>query len=400
MAMNDAVDWATELGGETRVALIQAGTFRSDAGTLFGPVPWVLWGDLVTDEVDDKRRLLQALNCLLIETRSGRVLVETGIGTRVDEKTRTMRSYEGPWIVDALETAGFLPESIEVVAMSHLHFDHAGGLLRADGEHALNRQVWANSLVDTGMFAHSRNPLYVANLLFFLGLAIVHNGWAMYLIVLPFFMVAYCCIVAAEEEYLHGRFGEAYEDYCRRVPRWLPSLRGLSSTLRSTEFDWLKVLRKEYGTPFAWTSGLLLLLVLGALWAESLRRRSAASSSRDHRDLDRARDRVSDCEDAQVERPPRHDLIKAHAQCPRPNESCTPRHARVTLPDDDHGIAAAAELVHREPRRAAVPRRARRRALPRAVHGRRRHLHPRPGARRPRHRHRRRRAASTPTSAA
>ena len=123
-----------------------------------------------------------------------------------------------------------------------------------------NRQVWANSLVDTGMFAHCRNPLYVANLLLFVGLAIVHNGWAMYLIVVPFFVVAYVCIVAAEEEYLHDRFGEAYADYCRRVPRWLPSLRGLSSTLRSTEFDWLKVLRKEYGTPFAWTSGFLILL--------------------------------------------------------------------------------------------------------------------------------------------
>jgi protein-S-isoprenylcysteine O-methyltransferase Ste14 len=124
-----------------------------------------------------------------------------------------------------------------------------------------NRQVWANALVDTGMFGHSRNPLYVANLLLFLGLAIVHNGWAMYLIVLPFFLVAYYCIVAAEEEYLRGKFGDAYDDYCRRVPRWLPSLRGLSATLRSTQFDWLKVLRKEYGTPFAWTSGMLLLLV-------------------------------------------------------------------------------------------------------------------------------------------
>src|SRR6185503_16529647 len=71
-----------------------------------------------------------------------------------------------------------------------------------------NRQVWANALVETGMFAHSRNPLYVANLLIFLGLAIVHNGWAMYLIVVPFFAVAYYCIVAAEEEYLRGRFGE------------------------------------------------------------------------------------------------------------------------------------------------------------------------------------------------
>jgi glyoxylase-like metal-dependent hydrolase (beta-lactamase superfamily II) len=136
MAMNEAVDWAIELGGGTHVALIQAGTFRSDAGALFGPVPWVLWGNIVEGEVDGERRLLQALNCLLIETPSGRALVETGIGERVDEKTRAMRSYEGPWIVAALENAGFLPESVNVVAMSHLHFDHAGGLLRADGEKA------------------------------------------------------------------------------------------------------------------------------------------------------------------------------------------------------------------------------------------------------------------------
>jgi protein-S-isoprenylcysteine O-methyltransferase Ste14 len=124
-----------------------------------------------------------------------------------------------------------------------------------------NRQVWANSLVDTGMFAHSRNPLYLANLLLFLGLAIVHGGWAMYLIVLPFFVFAYTGIIAAEERYLHDRFGGAYADYCRRVPRWWPSLRGLSATLRSTQFDWLRVVRKEYGTPFAWMTGMLILLV-------------------------------------------------------------------------------------------------------------------------------------------
>ena len=41
--MNDAVDWARDLGGGTRVALVQAGTFRSDAGALFGPVPRLLW---------------------------------------------------------------------------------------------------------------------------------------------------------------------------------------------------------------------------------------------------------------------------------------------------------------------------------------------------------------------
>jgi glyoxylase-like metal-dependent hydrolase (beta-lactamase superfamily II) len=136
VGLNDAVDWRTELGGGTTVALVQAGTFQSDAGNLFGPVPRVLWDKLVTDEIDHDHRLLQALNCLLIETPSGRVLVETGIGDRLDDKTRTMRGYEGPWIVPALEGAGFLPESVNVVAMSHLHFDHAGGLLRGDGSRA------------------------------------------------------------------------------------------------------------------------------------------------------------------------------------------------------------------------------------------------------------------------
>jgi glyoxylase-like metal-dependent hydrolase (beta-lactamase superfamily II) len=162
MAMNDAVDWSRDLGGGMHVALIQAGTFRSDAGALFGPVPWVLWGGLVADEADQSRRLLQALNCLLIDAPSGRVLVETGIGERIDENTRAMREYEGPWIAAALETAGFLPETVNIVAMSHLHFDHAGGLLRADGSRTFaqarivaQRAEWEGALGD--------NPRLVAS---------------------------------------------------------------------------------------------------------------------------------------------------------------------------------------------------------------------------------------------
>src|SRR4051794_8330610 len=135
-SLNDAVDWRQDLGGGTTVGLVRAGTFRSDAGALFGPVPRLLWDRWVVDEIDNENRLLQALNCLLIETPAGRVLVETGIGTRLDEKTRAMRGSEGPWIVPALTEAGFDPASIDVVAMSHLHFDHAGGLLAADGSRA------------------------------------------------------------------------------------------------------------------------------------------------------------------------------------------------------------------------------------------------------------------------
>ena len=68
---------------------------------------------------------------------------------------------------------------------------HAG---RWTGVHHTRRtepQPWANSLVEGGLFGHSRNPLYVANMLILLGLAIVHNGWVMYLVVLPLFALTY-----------------------------------------------------------------------------------------------------------------------------------------------------------------------------------------------------------------
>jgi glyoxylase-like metal-dependent hydrolase (beta-lactamase superfamily II) len=134
-----ALSWSTDLGGGTRVALIQAGTFRSDAGALFGPVPRILWDKLVTDEIDHDHRLLQALNCLVVETPAGRVLIETGIGERVSDKVRSMRGYEGSPVVPAMVAAGFQPDTIDVVALSHLHFDHAGGLLLADGSKAFPR---------------------------------------------------------------------------------------------------------------------------------------------------------------------------------------------------------------------------------------------------------------------
>ncbi len=141
MAMNDALDWSTDLGGGTRVSLVQAGSFRSDAGVLFGPVPRVMWERLAADEIDAQNRLNQALNCLVIETPAGRVLVETGIGERLSPKMVEMRGYSGTPVVPALRNANVDPATIDVVAMSHLHFDHAGGLLLADGARAFPRAV-------------------------------------------------------------------------------------------------------------------------------------------------------------------------------------------------------------------------------------------------------------------
>jgi glyoxylase-like metal-dependent hydrolase (beta-lactamase superfamily II) len=159
--INESVDWSTELGGGTRVALVQAGRFRSDAGALLGVVPRVMWQHLVADEIDESHRLLQALNCLLIETPGGRVLVETGIGGRISEKGRTTRAYEGPWIVPALEKAGFDPATVDSVAVSHLHYDHAGGVLRPDGSPAFPRARFVAQLAEWEI-ALGDNPRLVA----------------------------------------------------------------------------------------------------------------------------------------------------------------------------------------------------------------------------------------------
>ncbi|MGO9180038.1 MAG: MBL fold metallo-hydrolase [Candidatus Limnocylindrales bacterium] len=139
MSFRDGVAWSAGLGRGVRIALVQAGTFRSDAGTLFGPVPRFMWQQLVADEINGQGTLLQALNCLLVETPGGRVLVETGIGERSDERMRDRRDIRGPAVLPALRAAGFDPTTVDVVALSHLHFDHAGGLLAANGSSAFPR---------------------------------------------------------------------------------------------------------------------------------------------------------------------------------------------------------------------------------------------------------------------
>ena len=118
----------------------------------------------------------------------------------------------------------------------------------------------ADNLVVEGLFAHSRNPLYVGNMMEFTGLLLILNAPVGYWVGFPFFALAYYSITLAEEDFLRAKFGASFEDYCRRVNRFVPSLGGLRSTLASMEFNWKRLIRKEYGTTFVWITTLLALL--------------------------------------------------------------------------------------------------------------------------------------------
>lgn len=124
------------------------------------------------------------------------------------------------------------------------------------------KQVYADGLVCDGLFAHCRNPLYVGNILMLLGFGIALNSLTCLAAGGAFFLFVYSAIVRAEENYLRGKFGEAYDRYCAAVPRWAIRPAGLGRTVRSMRFNWRRLLLKEYGTFFNWVAGLPVALYL------------------------------------------------------------------------------------------------------------------------------------------
>ena len=125
-----------------------------------------------------------------------------------------------------------------------------------------NRRVYADLLVMEGFFAHARNPLYVGNMLILAGLFLIWNSRWVYLIGVPFFALGYSAIVAAEEAFLRDKFGDEYERYCARVNRWIPDFRGITRTLASMDFNWRRVILKEYGSSAYWMAGAVVLVAL------------------------------------------------------------------------------------------------------------------------------------------
>ena len=122
---------ARAYAGGVSVRVIRAGWFRPDAGGFFGVVPRPLWSRLV--ETDERGRLRCRLNLLLIEAGGKRILVETGTGSRMSDKDREIKGVEGGEPAEALRAVGEDPGSIDFVVISHLHYDHAGGMLGPDG---------------------------------------------------------------------------------------------------------------------------------------------------------------------------------------------------------------------------------------------------------------------------
>jgi protein-S-isoprenylcysteine O-methyltransferase Ste14 len=131
------------------------------------------------------------------------------------------------------------------------------------------KRIAADRLVVDGVFAHARHPLYAGNFLLLVGLMMIWNSALGYAVsaLLAFGLFS---MATAEEVFLTARFGREYEVYAARVPRFVPRLRGLRATIGRFSFDWKRVVRKEYGTTFSWTTAAVALLALERIWWDGL----------------------------------------------------------------------------------------------------------------------------------
>ncbi len=119
--------------GDLRCSVLDGGSLWLDGGAMFGVVPKPLWEK--ERAPDERNRIRLAMNVLLVEDGRRRVLVDTGAGTRWDEKARTIYRLSPKDPSEILAPAGVSPSEIDLVINTHLHFDHAGGnVVRASAD--------------------------------------------------------------------------------------------------------------------------------------------------------------------------------------------------------------------------------------------------------------------------
>jgi glyoxylase-like metal-dependent hydrolase (beta-lactamase superfamily II) len=134
---------------------------RLDGGAMFGNAPRAMWARWI--EPDEQNRIPLACRCLLVTGLDGRnVLFETGIGAFFEPALRERYGVveDRHVLLDSLASVGLTHEDIDAVVLSHLHFDHAGGLLAAWEDGQSPRLLFPNAryLVGAEHWARARHP--------------------------------------------------------------------------------------------------------------------------------------------------------------------------------------------------------------------------------------------------
>lgn len=116
--------------GDTSVHIVSDGTFLMDGGSVFGQVPKAIWENSV--KADRRNRIRLGLNCLLIQIPDTNILVDTGAGSKRMDRLKDAYGLNGNKLLRELKKHSLTPRDIDIVLLTHLHFDHAGGCTKLD----------------------------------------------------------------------------------------------------------------------------------------------------------------------------------------------------------------------------------------------------------------------------
>lgn len=108
---------------------VEAGNFKLDGGAMFGVVPKSLWSR--TNPADSNNMIDMAARCLLVENNDRLTLIDTGMGNKQSEKFFGYYYMDHRYDIDSsLKKIGFSKDDITDVFLTHLHFDHCGGVIQ------------------------------------------------------------------------------------------------------------------------------------------------------------------------------------------------------------------------------------------------------------------------------
>ncbi len=132
-----------------RIYPIETGNFKLDGGAMFGVVPKAIWQK--TNPADDKNMISMGMRCMLIEDGDRLTLIDTGIGNKQSDKFFGYYYMFGDFSLDtSLAKHGFHRDDITDVFLTHLHFDHCGGVIQWNNDKTgympafKNAKVWSN----------------------------------------------------------------------------------------------------------------------------------------------------------------------------------------------------------------------------------------------------------------
>jgi glyoxylase-like metal-dependent hydrolase (beta-lactamase superfamily II) len=144
--------------GDWRAHTLESGFFALDGGAMFGTVPKTIWSR--TNPADERNRIRLGLRVLLLEGHGRRILVDAGVGHKFDAKYTDIYGVDHSrhTLEGGLAAHGMGVEDVTDCVLTHLHFDHAGGSTKREGDRLLPRLPRARYYVQRANLDNALRP--------------------------------------------------------------------------------------------------------------------------------------------------------------------------------------------------------------------------------------------------